>query len=53
MQKTIKSNDFFRRHTYRQPSAGWNEGAAAYCKTCSVMENVSDGVVTKLVTKVV
>lgn len=47
MQKSTKSNDFFRRHTYRQPSADWNEGVAAHSKTCRVMENVSDGAVRK------
>lgn len=48
MQKSMKSNDFFRRHTYRQPSADWNEEVAAHSKTCSVMENVSYGAVRKL-----
>lgn len=55
MQKSVKSNDFFRRHTYRQPVAGWNEEIATHSKICSIMENiwkmqynVSDGVVRKL-----
>lgn len=48
MQKSVKSNDFFRKYTDRQPSAGCSEGVAAHSKTCSVMENISDGIITKL-----